>query len=72
MYPGTSRIQTLCQLWEAGIRVMLPVWILTVSFNSEEGDRKEGVAVKVTVIKVAECKDTLLAINSNYVQSMYY
>lgn len=36
---------------EMGIRMMLPVCILPVSFSTEEGDRKEGV-VKVIVIKV--------------------
>lgn len=36
---------------EAGIRLMLPVWILPVSFSIEEGEGKGGV-VKVTVIKV--------------------
>lgn len=36
---------------EVGVRLMLPVWIIPVSFSTEEGDRKEGV-VKVTVIKV--------------------
>jgi hypothetical protein len=32
---------------------MLPVWILPVSFSTKEGDRGEGVVVKVTVIKGA-------------------
>lgn len=36
---------------EVGIRVMLPVWILPVSFSTEEGNRDEGV-VKVIVTKV--------------------
>lgn len=36
---------------EVGIRMMLPVWILPVSFSTEEGDREEGV-VRVIVIKI--------------------
>ena len=36
---------------EVGIRMMLPVWILPVSFSTEEGDREEGV-VRVRGIKV--------------------